>query len=149
VIQPGYFDICQVRVAATTMAKRESEEAAPKGKRLKSAPRAEPAAADDAATAAAAAATATLYIKNLNDQIRIKALRHLLYLLFATYGDVLEIVLNYKRPSMRGQAHVVFADVEDSAQALSALQGFDFFGKPMRIEFAKRPSRLFEATAEE
>lgn len=122
------------------MAKRESEGAAPKGKRLKSAPRAQP---------AAVAATPTLYIKNLDNHIRIKALRHLLYLLFATYGDVLEIVLNYKRPSMRGQAHVVFADAEDSAQALGALQAFEFFGKPMRIEFAKRPSRLYEATAEE
>lgn len=32
---------------------------------------------------------------------------------------------------MRGQAHIVFRDVQASTQAMRALQGFDFFGKEM------------------
>lgn len=32
---------------------------------------------------------------------------------------------------MRGQAHVVFRDLQASTQALRSLQGFDFFGKEM------------------
>jgi RNA recognition motif-containing protein len=32
---------------------------------------------------------------------------------------------------MRGQAHVVFRDVDSSTQAMRALQGFTFFGKDM------------------
>jgi hypothetical protein len=33
--------------------------------------------------------------------------------------------------NMRGQAHVVFRDIQTSTQAMRALQGFDFFGKEM------------------
>lgn len=36
-----------------------------------------------------------------------------------------------KTNKMRGQAHIVFKDVQASTQALRALQGFDFFGKQM------------------
>ena len=32
---------------------------------------------------------------------------------------------------MRGQAHIVYRDVQTSTQAMRALQGFDFFGKEM------------------
>ena len=32
---------------------------------------------------------------------------------------------------MRGQAHVVYRDIQTSTQAMRALQGFDFFGKEM------------------
>lgn len=51
-------------------------------------------------------------------------------MLFATYGVVLDVV-TMKTPKMRGQAHVVFRDVDSSTQAMRALQGFEFFGKPM------------------
>lgn len=32
---------------------------------------------------------------------------------------------------MRGQAHIVYRDIQASTQAMRALQGFDFFGKEM------------------
>jgi hypothetical protein len=32
---------------------------------------------------------------------------------------------------MRGQAHIVFRDIQAATQAMRALQGFDFFGKEM------------------
>ena len=32
---------------------------------------------------------------------------------------------------MRGQAHVVYRDIQTATQAMRALQGFDFFGKEM------------------
>lgn len=41
---------------------------------------------------------------------------------------------------MRGQAHVAFRDVQASTQAMRALQGFDFFGKEMKIQYAKGKS---------
>jgi len=56
-------------------------------------------------------------------------LRRALYMLFATYGPVLDVVA--VRGSMRGQAHVVFRDAAASSQALRALQGCDFFGRAM------------------
>jgi RNA recognition motif-containing protein len=36
-----------------------------------------------------------------------------------------------KTHKMRGQAHIVFKDIQASTQAMRALQGFDFFGKEM------------------
>lgn len=41
---------------------------------------------------------------------------------------------------MRGQAFVVFDDIQNSTTALRSLQGVTFFGKPMRISYAKRDS---------
>lgn len=40
-------------------------------------------------------------------------------------------VVAMKTKKMRGQAHVVFKDIQASTQALRALQGFEFFGKEM------------------
>lgn len=53
-----------------------------------------------------------------------------LYTLFSTYGPVLDVVA-MKTPKMRGQAHIVYRDIQASTQAMRALQGFDFFGKEM------------------
>ncbi|CAL3964266.1 unnamed protein product, partial [Diplocarpon coronariae] len=49
-------------------------------------------------------------------------------MLFSTYGPVLDVVA-LRTAKMRGQAHVVFRDVQTATQAMRALQGFDFFGK--------------------
>ncbi|GAD93519.1 RNA recognition motif containing protein [Paecilomyces variotii No. 5] len=72
----------------------------------------------------------TLYVQNLPDKLRKPDLRLSLYTLFSTYGTVLDVVA-MKTAKMRGQAHIVFRDVQSSTQALRALQGFDFFGKEM------------------
>jgi RNA recognition motif-containing protein len=64
-----------------------------------------------------------------------------LYTLFSTYGPVLDIVA-LKTMKMRGQAHVVFRDVHASTQAMRELQSFDFFGKPMKISYAKGRSDI-------
>ncbi|KAL4875573.1 hypothetical protein BJY04DRAFT_161876 [Aspergillus karnatakaensis] len=84
----------------------------------------------------------TLYCTNLPDKLRKHDLRSSLYTLFSTYGTVLDIVA-MKTEKMRGQAHIVFKDVQASTQALRALQGFDFFGKPMKIVYAKGASNVF------
>lgn len=81
----------------------------------------------------------TLYIKNLPDKLQKYDLRLSLYTLFSTYGPVLDVVA-LKTKKMRGQAHVVFRDVQASAQAMRALQGFDFFGKEMKIQYGKGKS---------
>ena len=64
------------------------------------------------------------------DKIKKPDLRLSLYTLFSTYGPVLDVVV-MKTAKMRGQAHVVFRDVQASTQAMRALQGFDFYGKEM------------------
>ena len=44
---------------------------------------------------------------------------------------------------MRGQAHIVFRDINASTQAMRSLQGFEFFGKQMKIAYAKGTSDTF------
>ncbi|KAL9591126.1 MAG: hypothetical protein Q9203_000125 [Teloschistes exilis] len=90
-------------------------------------------------TQSAGAPNQTLYLKNLPDKLQKPDLRLSLYTLFSTYGPVLDVVA-LKTKSMRGQAHIVFRDVQASTQAMRALQGFDFFGKEMSIQYGKGKS---------
>lgn len=76
--------------------------------------------------------SSSLYIKNLNEKINKNELKRALYMLFSTYGPVLDIVttrVGAKGQNMRGQAHIVYRDIQTSTQAMRALQGFDLFGK--------------------
>ena len=41
---------------------------------------------------------------------------------------------------MRGQAHVIFKELTSAATALRSMQGFPFYDKPMRIQFARDDS---------
>lgn len=64
-------------------------------------------------------------------------------MLFSTYGQVLDIVA-LKTKKMRGQAHVSFANTSSAVLALRNLQGFDMFGKDMKISFAKDKSNVIK-----
>ncbi|MCJ1323803.1 U2 snRNP complex subunit msl1 [Thelotrema lepadinum] len=86
---------------------------------------------------------ASLYVTNLPEKIHKPDLRLSLYTLFSTYGPVLDVVA-MKTKKMRGQAHVVFRDIPTSSQAMRALQGFDFFGKELKIQYAKSKSNVFQ-----
>ena len=87
----------------------------------------------------------TLYIKNLNDKINRDDLKRALYMLFSTYGPVLDIVtcrVNGKGKAMRGQAHICYRDIQTSTQAMRALQGFEVFDKEMKIQYARGTSNI-------
>ncbi|KAI8322800.1 spliceosomal protein [Martensiomyces pterosporus] len=77
----------------------------------------------------------TVYIRNLNDKIQKDTLRQSLYSLCVPYGRVLDIVA-LKTKKMRGQAFIVFSDITAATTALRQLNGRQFFGKPMRVEYA-------------
>lgn len=49
-------------------------------------------------------------------------------------------IVALKTPKMRGQAFVIFREVSRAKVALKSLQGFPFFGKPMRIQYSKTDS---------
>lgn len=51
-------------------------------------------------------------------------------MLFSMYGPVLDVVA-LKTMSMRGQAHIVFRDVQASTQAMRSLDGQEFLGRNM------------------
>ncbi|XP_061579773.1 U2 small nuclear ribonucleoprotein B'' [Cololabis saira] len=81
----------------------------------------------------------TIYINNINDKVKKEELKRSLYALFSQFGQVINIVA-LKTIRMRGQAFVVFKELAASTNALRQLQGFPFYNKPMRIQYAKTDS---------
>ncbi|KAJ1311545.1 hypothetical protein OPQ81_010029 [Rhizoctonia solani] len=81
----------------------------------------------------------TLYIKNLNDQVKKDELKSQLYALFTPYGRIVDVVA-IKNPKMRGQAFVVFQDLAGATAAMRAWDGELFYDKEMKIEYAKTRS---------
>jgi len=59
-------------------------------------------------------------------------LKYALYLLFEAYGQITQIVCK-KNNRMRGQAFIVFKEVNEAMMAKNSLNGYPIFGKAMRI----------------
>ncbi|KAJ3614123.1 hypothetical protein NHX12_017699 [Muraenolepis orangiensis] len=83
----------------------------------------------------------TIYINNMNDKVNKEELKRSLYALFSQFGQIVDIVA-MKTTKMRGQAFVVFRELAASTNALRQLQGFPFYNKPMRIQYAKTDSEV-------
>uniref|UniRef100_A0A3Q2WJC0 Small nuclear ribonucleoprotein polypeptide B2 n=1 Tax=Haplochromis burtoni TaxID=8153 RepID=A0A3Q2WJC0_HAPBU len=83
----------------------------------------------------------TIYINNINDKIKKEELKRSLYALFSQFGQVIDIVA-MKTMKMRGQAFVIFKELAAATNALRQLQGFPFYNKPMRIQYAKTDSEV-------
>ncbi|XP_033645837.1 U1 small nuclear ribonucleoprotein A-like [Asterias rubens] len=81
----------------------------------------------------------TIYINNLNEKIKKDELKKSLYAIFSQFGQILDIVA-LKTLKMRGQAFVVFKDINSATNALRSMQGFPFYEKPMRIQYGKSTS---------
>ncbi|XP_063686252.1 U2 small nuclear ribonucleoprotein B''-like isoform X2 [Bolinopsis microptera] len=81
----------------------------------------------------------TLYLNNLNEKVKLEELKKSLYAIFSQFGEILEIVAA-KNLRARGQAFVVFKDINSASNALRSMQGFPFYEKPMRINYAKKKS---------
>lgn len=83
----------------------------------------------------------TIYINNLNEKIKKDELKKSLYAIFSQFGQILDIVA-FKTLKMRGQAFVIFKDINSSTNALRSMQGFPFYDKPMRIQYSKKDSDM-------
>eukprot|EP00461_Guttulinopsis_vulgaris_P001769 UN01769 len=83
----------------------------------------------------------TLYVKGINDKIKIENVKKSLYLLFGQCGEVIDVMI---RPGnrWRGQAWVVFKDQRDATRAKTRLHGEMFYGKLLSCEFAKAKSDI-------
>uniref|UniRef100_A0A3Q1AN29 U1 small nuclear ribonucleoprotein A n=1 Tax=Amphiprion ocellaris TaxID=80972 RepID=A0A3Q1AN29_AMPOC len=83
----------------------------------------------------------TIYINNLNEKIKKDELKKSLYAIFSQFGQILDIlVARYLK--MKGQAFVIFKEVNSASNALRSMQGFPFYDKPMRIQYAKQDSDI-------
>uniref|UniRef100_H3CAM3 Small nuclear ribonucleoprotein polypeptide B2 n=1 Tax=Tetraodon nigroviridis TaxID=99883 RepID=H3CAM3_TETNG len=83
----------------------------------------------------------TIYINNINDKVKKAELKRSLYALLSQFGQIVDIVA-MKTMKMRGQAFVIFKELTAATNALRQLQGFPFYNKPMRIQYAKTDSEV-------
>lgn len=83
----------------------------------------------------------TIYINNLNEKIKKDELKKSLYAIFSQFGQILDIIA-LKTLKMRGQAFVIFKEINSATNALRSMQGFPFYDKPMRINYSKTDSDI-------
>ncbi|KAK2847287.1 hypothetical protein Q5P01_010286 [Channa striata] len=83
----------------------------------------------------------TIYINNLNEKIKKDELKKSLYAIFSQFGQILDILVA-QNLKMKGQAFVIFKEINSASNALRSMQGFPFYDKPMRIQYAKQDSDI-------
>ena len=83
----------------------------------------------------------TIYINNLNEKVPINEMRQILNIMFSKYGKVLDIILK-RNIILRGQAFVIFDNLEVSKKVKAECNGKLLFKKKIRIDFAKIESDL-------
>lgn len=81
----------------------------------------------------------TIYVNNLNEKVKKDELKKSLHAIFSQFGEIRNIIA-LKSLKMKGQAFVIFKDLNSASQALRSMQGFPFYDKPMRIAFSKSDS---------
>ena len=70
-------------------------------------------------------------------------LKKSLYAIFSQFGQIMDIVA-LKNLKMRGQAFVIFKEINSASTALKSMQGFPFYDKPMRIAYARFAPSLID-----
>ncbi|EPQ66028.1 Bgt-2006 [Blumeria graminis f. sp. tritici] len=88
---------------------------------------------------AAIAPNATVYVRNLEERIKLPQLREALEELFSEYGTIIEIIAKANLKA-KGQAFIVFDSVASATKAIEEVQGFELFDKPMQLAYARTPS---------
>jgi len=82
----------------------------------------------------------TLYVNNLCEKLNrdelVKALKHV----FGQFGKILDVIAYTKILKAKGQAFIVFDEVESATKALQEMNNFLFYHKPLRVSYAKTKS---------
>ena len=78
-------------------------------------------------------------VKNLEERIKPDQLKEALTEIFSEYGNVIDLVAKSNLKA-KGQAFVVFDEVEAAERAIREVQGFELFDKPMQLDYAKTKS---------
>jgi RNA recognition motif-containing protein len=92
--------------------------------------------------------TCRIYIKNLEERVNIDSLTSTLRTLFKPFGNILDIVAK-RSIGRRGQAFVVFDNVESATRALEEIQGFPLWDKPIVLEYARSKSDALVVATDE
>lgn len=85
------------------------------------------------------APNSTVYVRNLEERIKLPQLREALEELFSEYGTIIDIVAKTNLKA-KGQAFIVFDSIESATKAIEEVQGFELFDKPMQLAYARTRS---------
>ncbi|KAJ6241610.1 u1 small nuclear ribonucleoprotein a [Anaeramoeba flamelloides] len=83
----------------------------------------------------------TLYVRNIDESIKLNELKEEFTKLFSKHGNVLDIHAR-KAMKMRGQCFVIFETLDSAIQAKQELNSFVFHEKALDIQFAREKSDL-------
>ena len=88
---------------------------------------------------AGAANTVVKQVNNLEERVKIDTMKEALTRVFNYYGPVLDIIAksSLKR---KGQAFVVFDSEKSTLDAIEEMNGFELYGKPLKVARAKTHS---------
>lgn len=81
-------------------------------------------------------ANETIYVQNLNENVKLEILKETLHHLFGLYGDIVDIIV-HKNVRMRGQAFITFDSKSPAVKAVKEVRGFPLYGKPIQLTFAR------------
>ncbi|KAK9718613.1 hypothetical protein K7432_005335 [Basidiobolus ranarum] len=81
----------------------------------------------------------TIYIRNIDEKIKIPKLKKELTTIFQKYGKIVEIIA-HGNLRMRGQAFVVFDEQESATKALEEAQHHVFHNRQLLLQYSKGKS---------
>lgn len=82
----------------------------------------------------------TIYVNNINEKLKREELMQSLRHVFGQFGKILDITCYTKILKAKGQAFIVFDKLESATKALTEMQNFMFYNKPIRVSYAKTKS---------
>lgn len=78
-------------------------------------------------------------VNNLEERVKIDTMKEALTKVFQYYGPILDIIAksSLKR---KGQAFIVFDSEKSALEAVDEMNGFELYGKPIKVSKAKTHS---------
>lgn len=80
-----------------------------------------------------------MYVQNLEERVKPEVLSEALKTIFSEFGNVIDIVAK-RNLKAKGQAFIVFDQQSAAQNAIEEVEGFELFGKPMKVAMARMQS---------
>ena len=78
-------------------------------------------------------------VRNLEERVKVDQLKEALSEIFSEYGNIIDLVAKTNLKA-KGQAFIVFDDINSAARAIDEVNGFELFEKPMQLDYARTRS---------
>ncbi|KAI5288394.1 hypothetical protein KEM54_005244, partial [Ascosphaera aggregata] len=78
-------------------------------------------------------------VRNLEERMKIDQIKDSLEGIFEEFGTIVQIIAKTNLKA-KGQAFIVFDNVESAAKAIDEVNGFDLFEKPLVLDYARTKS---------